>query len=649
MTARQALAAQSSDGSALSRPVDASASPLPPHSGPTTSASANLRRWGFVALVAVLVLGAFLRWAMFPGRYELRDVDEVGYVSGGFALLEGVTPAYKNAPGGLLFWTTWAYSAGQALHTALNLTPAERSLPGLLKPFAILDRTLFDLYRDPSGARAFYLAVAYVGGLVGIYAAWVYGRARAAIPGALAAGLLAAALPLFIELGAMSRPYALSWSLSLMALAASVQTGRRRLPLTCLFYGLALGTRIEALLLFPLLVYEYWDRPEPASAVTPAATQPNSTLPGSLVKLAGGSLAIALLVAPWMSANVLGMVRAIATIQVLNSQSNSSLRDTLTELFLVNGLALPALALLFAAGTLLLRPRLRNLLLAAYFALCFTSIFKSTGFGLHHKGPQLIATVAGCVFALQWIQSRRPRTGLVVAALLPLVPVLLSLRLAAPLAFAKAHGPECWDWIDRYIPPGTNLYLGLAARTPLPTRESSDRLWSEVTSLQAPEMKLRSGLERFHLADSAGSAIPLPRAMSEENMIQERSNRRGFYILGSQLSDPRPRFNLFPRTSIIFNSRDVAGDFARNGGVVTGYPSVDSALDGLPPPTIRFPGTRGLDLCVWISPDVLARLPRDAMASGLLRRATVDPKVVPTAESRPTPSPTETLAPSRPN
>ena len=75
---------------------------------------------------------------------------------------------------------------------------------------------------------------------------------------------------------------------------------------------------------------------------------------------------------------------------------------------------------------------------------------------------------------------------------------------------------------------------------------------------------MESGLQRFNLTTDQ-----LPRALSEENLVQERGNRRKWFILGSQLQMPVPRYDVrMVLGSPVFGIRNLDAALKQNPGVV---------------------------------------------------------------------------------
>ena len=108
-----------------------------------------------LALIGLLLLGVILRWAQFPKPGQPPQIDELGYMSGGLTLLEGITPGYKFAPAGPTTWLGWAYAGTEATKNLIMPGPEERAVPIQVRPFVAVNHALFDLYRDFSGLQHF--------------------------------------------------------------------------------------------------------------------------------------------------------------------------------------------------------------------------------------------------------------------------------------------------------------------------------------------------------------------------------------------------------------------------------------------------------------------------------------------------------------
>ncbi len=351
-----------------------------------------------VALAAaVMLVAAGLRAWDWPRRYDVRDVDEVGYLSSSLCLVEGLSPGYKPAPAGPLIWLGWAWAQGHVLYDAAHPTAAERAAPVGVRAFLVMDRALFDLYHDLSGMRQFIVAVSVGLSLLAVGAGFAYGWRVGGTSGAVLLSGLLAACPLFVDFADQCRPYSMAWSFGVLAVWAAgkpvrlgaIVPGRRRIWIVAGLMGLSVGSRVEMVLLLPLLWWE-WSR-------WPTRGRRRW---GGMLLLATAPLVVAYGVAPWLLTGLPGNLRAIATIQLMNPVAGAtSVASTLKAFAYGEGFG-PVLCLFVVGAGLRLRHRepggrARDAVLVGIVGLLVLTVFKSTGFGLHHKGPALVALVLG--------------------------------------------------------------------------------------------------------------------------------------------------------------------------------------------------------------------------------------------------------------
>src|SRR6185437_8581645 len=144
------------------------------------------------------------------GRFPLpgapSQFDEVSYLSNGLLLLEGETPINKYAPSGPLTWLSAAYAGVKALFKLIADGGDVSGFPPILRPPAALQSTLFDLYADLSGLRLAAVILTILLTLAAIVAACRLGRALGGTAGEIMAGLMAASLPIFVEMSTETRP-----------------------------------------------------------------------------------------------------------------------------------------------------------------------------------------------------------------------------------------------------------------------------------------------------------------------------------------------------------------------------------------------------------------------------------------------------------
>jgi hypothetical protein len=368
---------------------------------------------------------------------------------------------------------------------------------------------------------------------------------------------------------------------------------------SAILMGLAIGSRVEMLLMFPLLWWTWSQRPKPWR---------RRLL--ELPALTCGALFFAYAVAPWLLTGLPGNLRAIATIQMANPRTAQITRlSILREFGYENGLGPVFLGVLAVAGFFAWRPpgRFRSLTLAGLVILLTCTVFKSTGFGLHHSGAAVVTVIMGAG-ALAGLAKWRPVFVASAVAVIVLFPLGRSLLMFIPVARHPAITASA-DWVDAHVPAGTPVYTYMTLfKTPLPTAADGDRIWGEVTAPDAGRRKFASGAGRFNL-----SADKIPRIMSEENLVQERGNVRRFFILGGETDLPAPRYDLqLIEQSPVFGLKDVAASFSKTGGVVLWRESVSGpppAGLGSPAATLHDCDGTG-DVLVFCSPELRAAVNR---------------------------------------
>lgn len=508
--------------------------------------------------VALLIGAMVLRLWDWPSRYRAAD-DEAGYLCSSLVLVEGITPGYQPAPAGPQIWLGWVWAQAHVLREFLLPDAALPHVALSIRPFVAMNQALFALYRDLTGLHEFILAVNVALLLIAVAAAFGYGHRRGGIAaGILAAGLLATS-PLMVAYSLQSRPYSMAWSFGAVALYAAAA---KRPAWAGIFLGLAIGSRIEMLLLLPLVIWEAWGR--------------RAWLTVTLI-----TLLTAYVVAPWLLTGLPGNLRAIATIQFANpTAARDGVASVLRDFAWTNGFGVAAILFFLGIPALLSGPnRRRQGVLVALVLLLSATIFKSTGYGLRHHGAAILTVIFAAAMATGALNKRWPRmTALAVCAALAL-PLMQTVGIGRPPPAVSTA-----DWVQTHVPAGTVLYVdsGLL-KTPLPTPSSADAIWNQVTGPDAWRRKFAAGVRRFGL-----SADQIPRAMSEENLVQDHGSLRRWFILGSELGDQEPRYDIrLIQPSPIFGVRiaDVPAEFARTGGVVFWEP----LRYGPPPPSMGRP------------------------------------------------------------
>jgi hypothetical protein len=546
-------------------------------------------------LIVIILIASILRFADFPPRYVQRDFDERAYVEGGLALWEGITPTYDRTPAGPQTWISWLYAAGDTARYLVVPSHEERATPLVLRPFRAGNHALFDIYRDWSLLRYIEIALGGIVAVAGAAAAYELGWKRGGWLPAILLGATAAALPLFVELSGQARPYAMAWGFGIIALYYAACSSERPAAIkwSIIFMGLAIASRIDMLLLVPLAWADLWGG--------------QSTRRGQFAGLVRYTLLtalVSLLVAPWLLTDLVGNLRAIASVRVADPAGGSvSARGTVFEFFVRQGLGID-LVLIFCA-LFLVAPDKQRIRWAAgiYVLLLSLSMLKGTGFGLRHQGAPIVALVTFAGVGMAAAIRRWPRAG----------PVILVLALVLPAANVIGAIVErkrmeieshVTAWIERHVPPGTRVYINSNIRDPLPTASASDALWGEVANDDAWKKKLESGMKRFHIA-----ADDYPRAFSENDMVVERGLRREWFILGSRPAIPDPRYDIRVYSdSVVFRIEDVPAEFKRTGGILVTNHASGALLTDVGTPVIQWINSEGDGMRVYCSPDVLERL-----------------------------------------
>jgi hypothetical protein len=525
------------------------------------------RKAKVIGLLILLSVTLGLRIWNLPALHTLRDGDELGYLSDGLLLWEGMTPGFKMAPGGPLTWTTWSIVAFQSAKKLYALHFSEKRTPSILKPYIAVEQTLFDTYHDLAFLRRAILLVIISLTVLATWGAFLMGYKRAGLSGGILAGGMVALLPLFVELSGTARPYMIAWSFAVIAhYFAATHCGSRRLLGAAIFVGLSVASRIEMVGFIPFVLWEFWYHADP---------QPFRHL---MAKFVGITVLTALLVSPWLVTNLLGNVRTVMTVRFLGPPENETWLDMLRSLVWTQGLG-PLILLIL--GALCLGPRdtrTRTLTLLLGTVVLTLTLLKPTGFGLRHHGPALLVLITSGPLALQYLRSRWTRVVPMVTIFVLFIPALQTFH-GVCAAKSLEVTDESTAWVEQHVPEGTLVYLRPSLYDPLPTKESADDLWTQVTDRTCWQTKFSYGAGRFKIAADA-----IPRALSEENLIQERGNRRRWFILGSANAYRVPRFTIkiFSGGSPFDIPEDrVTNEFKRTGGVLIWRGSAPQSL-GIP-------------------------------------------------------------------
>ena len=450
------------------------------------------------ALGFLLLCALGLRVWNFPELYHVRSYDEIGYLSGGLLLWEGITPGFKMSPAGPGTWLVWGYAAGLSTKHLFFPEKREKPEPFPLRPYMAVDSALFELYRDLAPLRQGIVIVSILVSLWGVGAAFQMGAFRAGLPGGLLAGGLAAMTPMFILFSGMALPYSMGWSFALIAhYYAVTQTGQLRNHGAATFMALSISSRMEMLAFVPILVWEFWYRPESPPPLR------------EIIKFCVTAVLGTLLISPWLITNLLGNARTFMTVRLFGPAIADTWEVNYRDFVWREGMAPTLFILIMGFAVFLHDSRNRGRILALIVALLLISLIKSTGYGMRHHGEVFIAIIAVAPLALLYVRRLWPR------AVLPLV--LPALFLPSFQAFSniaednKQYIPDqATRWVNQNIPSGTTIYLRPTFFDPLPTQDSADTLWAEVTDQKAWRLKFQEGLNRLHISPIS-PPVPSPK------------------------------------------------------------------------------------------------------------------------------------------
>jgi hypothetical protein len=553
-------------------------------------AMSGAARATLLVLLLVAVIVRFLHW---PALHELRDTDELTYSQGSLQLLEGNLPGIHYAPAGPQTWVGCLYEAMISLKHLAFPDSVEHEAPLQLRPYLAIDHTVFDAYRDSGPLRQVWVIVSFICAIGGVIAGCRLGLAKAGIPGTIFFGGTIALLPLFVDFSVQARPYNAAWCLGVMALYYALASPRPMAStISAILMGLAIGSRIDMILLLPVVWSELWRR-----------NRWQDRLCG-IFRYHRVLMITFVIVAPWYLMTFVACLRAVASIR--GSATGLEVTKPLVVFFQVmweQGMLLHVTLFLVAIG-LWIFGRPRRWLFAIYILLAGLSVFKGSAFGLRYQGAPLILAVLAGVYGIEVLRSRSSivALGLSLAALV--LPAAQTVRLV--MTGWHQYAPDVsTQWVEKHVPPGTIIYLRPALYNLLPTPEAADATWAEVTDNSAYQRKFKASLQRFKL-----QADVVPRAMSEVNLALERGDRRFLFILGSHqwINVPRYDIRIF-QYGPVFGVRDVATAFKQTGGVVIlRGPVEDPLILALGNPTVTWLGQSGEGTRIYCSPDVAGKL-----------------------------------------
>lgn len=557
------------------------------------SDGAGTAKYASVALFVILLLAVALRLLHWPALHEVRDSDELGYSWGSLQLLEGNLPGIHYAPAGPQTWVGCGYEGIVSLRHLLVPDSEERATPHQLRPFLAVDRTLFEAYRDSGQLRQVWVLVSFICALGGLIGGFRLGLIKAGLPGAVFTGGTLALLPLFVDLSVQARPYIVAWSFGVLALYFALASPHPKASaISAILMGLAIGSRIEMVLLLPVVWSETWGDGRWQSWLR------------RMLRYHSILVVFFVVIAPWYLMTFVASLRAIGTIR--GSTTGLVLTQPvaiLLQLIWEQGMLLHVLLFLFAIVLWFIQ-RPRHWLLAAYILLVVLSVFKGAAFGLRYQGAPLILAIVAGLYAIESLRRYSQASALILSIAALVLPATQSARMV--VNFRQDYVPDfATQWIEDHVPPGTIVYIRPWIHNLLPTVEAADSGWSEVSDTSGYKRKFESALKRFGL-DSA----EIPRALSEVNLSLERANRRFLFILGGRQRVDAPRFDtrVF-EAGPAFGVRDVANVFKQTGGVVVlRGPPEDPLVPLLGSTTITWLNRSGAGTRIYCSPEVAAKL-----------------------------------------
>ena len=536
-------------------------------------------------IVGVGILALILRLLLITDLTSTPESDEVGYLSDGLLLLEGLAPGYKHVPSAAITWLVALY-AGLQTGVAWLFGTADPSMPPLLKPLAAMERVLFGDYADFGNLRLLIVGLqTALGSLAAAGIAWM-GNRIAGWRGALAGGLLAAALPLFVEYAAQTRSYSFAWSLALLSFVGVFAAANRRAAIIgAIFIGLAIATRVEMALCLPVLLLEI------------AAIEPRGRRLRAAATFLGIAIVCFCLAAPWYLTSLAGNLRQILDVRFLVVADARTGPGEVARSLLWSGLGLPLLVTILAlaiGGAA--RRTWRYVAYAGWLALLTTMALRQSGGGVRHDGALFVLVVATVPLAVSVLSASSSVMASTVACLLGVTAVGAGAYAAWQYRNDAVHGDPV-RWLEANVPAGTAVYLSDPFAVPLPTERSAEALWTEAARPDAWRAKFARAAQRLGLEPGRQ-----PRAMSEDPMQLERASRRRWFILGAPLASGRPRYDirLVGVGSVFGLSVDAVVDhLCKEGGA---YISNGPPIDRLGPPGVVWRSAGQRQLAVYFIP-----------------------------------------------
>ncbi len=344
-------------------------------------------------------------------------------------------------------------------------TAEERQQPVQVRPYTAVNHALFDLYHDMRAMRNVVVVISIVLSVLAVACGFDIGRRWSGLPGAVLLAGVVAFTPVIVEHAGLAKPYSMAWSFAIIGCYCAVAfPSRRGRTMSAVVLGLAVASRVEMLGLLPLSCALVW----PTGAGNSAGFR-------VVLRFLATVAIAALLAAPWLLTNLIGNLRAIATVRFGPSPGGAvSPLETFQELVWGQGLMVP-LALLFALMFVSLLWRRRegeaggktNVSLAhvlapgigvwqrwfiiAYALALLTTVFRQTGYGMRHHGPALIGVMIAAPLAMRPLGQAAPRLTAALTGLGLLIPLVQSVRLIHQ-HWQSFVPDDATAWIETHVP-----------------------------------------------------------------------------------------------------------------------------------------------------------------------------------------------------
>jgi hypothetical protein len=547
----------------------------PPILGEGHGSPARTALWWRPTFWICILLAALLRLAIFPHGLSPAVTDEANYLTDGLNVIEGFTPGHKYAPSAPLTWFTTLFAGIGTLYEWITDKAGLAGFSPLLRPPAALEITLFHIYADMSTLRLWVVALTVALSIISVAAVYRLGYAVSGPAAALVGGLLAASLPVYLDVSVQTRPYATAWAFALMGLSAlAAGRGRSQSRGAGILLGFSIGSHIDMLRIGPLALLMLWRR------------ESDKGIPWrDFVTLITATLITFLLIAPWYVTHLIDNVRQIISVRILPPPPKES--TAWAELF-DGGIVVPLVATLSGLLLASFRRRWPDVLCGLWLLVNTLVALRLSSHGLFHDGAVVVTVIALAPIGVSALSDqfsflRKPASVVVLILLLTGIPLYQGASFAANLR-PNQTPDDAVAWVETHVPPGTRVYTMYRMAVPLPTAQAAERLWTDVAAPDAWLPKYLHDIRKFGLHGT----WPL-RVMSEDRIVSDAAFRRRYYILGAPIEAGRPRYDVWEETEGSFydlTPDQIVDRLCKEGGVWIRY---GSSVPNLPPPVASWP------------------------------------------------------------